>query len=413
MSEISRVYRYRLYPTRRQVAALEDQLGFGCDLYNAALEQRITSYRQGRPVRLGDQQKELTKLRREIGPDMNYVAQEMILQRLNLAFEAFFRRLRQGEAPGFPRFKPKQRFNTLTWRRGMGGAAIVNARLRIQGVGHIKVKWHRELPGEVRQTRITRRNGRWYVAFTVRIEKPAPLPATGQEVGVDLGVRRFATLSTAEVVTGPHPGRAAAPEIRRAQRKVARRRRGSHRRRKAVAEHARRRERETNRRADAAHKAARSLVNRFDLIAVEDLKTSNMVRARRGLAREITDQGWSQFIEFLTYKAESAGRQVVRVDPRYTSQRCHECGVRDRESRNGPRFDCTACGHTDDADVNAAKNILALARTGPSGANAQKAERSPRSRNGVVTRNRRRAPGVVTQRGKGDSDQSSGSGEGQ
>ena len=205
MSEISRVYRYRLYPTRRQVAALEDQLGFGCDLYNAALEQRITSYRQGRPVRLGDQQKELTKLRREIGPDMNYVAQEMILQRLNLAFEAFFRRLRQGEAPGFPRFKPKQRFNTLTWRRGMGGAAIVNARLRIQGVGHIKVKWHRELPGEVRQTRITRRNGRWYVAFTVRIEKPAPLPATGQEVGVDLGVRRFATLSTAEVVTGPHP----------------------------------------------------------------------------------------------------------------------------------------------------------------------------------------------------------------
>jgi putative transposase len=376
----TRTYRYRLYPTRRQVEALTDQLAFACDLYNAALEHRRAAFRdRGVSVRLADQQHELTELRRDLSLDMNYVAQEMVLQRLNLAFAAFFRRVRQGEAPGFPRFRAKQRFNTLTWRNAKGGVSVGD-RLRIQGVGHIKVKWHRELQGEVRQTRITRRNGRWYVAFTVRMEKPALLPATGREAGVDLGVRQFATLSTGEAMRGPRAGRVAAPEIRRAQRKVVRRKRGSHRRRKAVAELARRREREANRRRDAAHKAACSLIDRFDLIAVEDLKTSNMVRTRGGLAREITDQGWSQFIEFLTYKAESAGRQVVRVDPRYTSQRCHECGVRDRESRRGPRFKCTACGHTDDADVNAARNILALARTGPSGANAQKAERCPRSR---------------------------------
>ena len=380
MSEITRTYRYRLYPTRRQVEALTEQLAFGCDLWNAALEQRITSYRMGRPVRLSDQQHDLTELRRDLDLSMNYVAQEMILQRLSLAFDAFFHRLRSGEAPGFPRFKPKQRFNTLAWRRGMGGAAIKGDRLYIQGVGHIKVKWHRDLPGEVRQTRITRRNGRWYVAFTVRTQQPEPLPATGEEVGVDLGVRQFATLSTGEALRGPQAGRLAAPTIRRAQRKVARRQRGSNRRRKAAVELARRREREANRRRDAAHKAARSLVDRFDLIAIEDLKTSNMVRTRRGLAREISDQGWAQFTEFLTYKAESAGRQVVRVDPRYTSQRCHECGIRDRDSRRGPRFNCTACGHSADADVNAARNILALARTGPSDANAQGSERSPRSR---------------------------------
>jgi len=370
--ELMRTFRYRLYPTRRQADALEGQLDFACDLYNAALEQRRTAFRDhGVSVRLGDQQHELTALRREAGLDMNYIAQQMVLERLDLAFQAFFRRLRSGEKPGFPRFKPRQRFNTLAWRKGQGGAAIIDNRLRIQGVGHIKVKWHRELQGEVRQTRTTRRNGRWYVAFTVRMEKPEPLPATGQEVGVDLGVRVFASLSNGEQVHGPRPGWQAAPTIRRAQRKVARRQRGSHRRRKAVAELARRREREANRRLDAAHKAARSLVDRFDLIAVEDLPVRNMVRGNRGLNREITDQGWGTFLQCLDDKAESAGRQVIRVNPRNTSRTCHECGAVDPASRKGPHFTCTTCGHEADADHNAAKNILALARTGPSGANRE------------------------------------------
>jgi putative transposase len=299
---------------------------------------------------------------------MNYGCQEMVLKQLDLAFQAFFRRLRDGERPGYPRFKPKRRFNTLTWRTSQGGAAVVNDRLRIQGVGHIKVKWHRDLPGEPKQTRITRRSGRWYVNFMVEVQ-PVPLPPTGEQIGVDLGVRHFATLSDGSHIAGPRPGRVAAPALRRAQRKVARRQRGSHRRKKAGAELARRREHEANRRLDAAHKAARSLIDRFDLIAVEDLKPSRMVRGNRGLAREITDQGWAQFLRCLDEKAESAARKVVRVDPRYTSQRCHECGTVDRESRNGPRFNCTACGHTDDADVNAARNILTKARTGPSSAN--------------------------------------------
>ncbi len=368
-TKLVRVWRYRLYPTSSQVDALEAQLDFACDLYNAALEQRIAAYRQsGATVGLSGQQRELTALRRDPdAPEMNYAAQEMVLQRLNLAFGAFFRRLRQGESPGFPRFKPRQRFNTLSWRTATGGAAIVNDRLRIQGVGHIKVKWHRELPGEVRQTRITRRNGRWYVAFTVRMEQPEPLPATGEQVGVDLGVRVFASLSNGETIKGPRPGWQAAPAIRRAQRKVTRRQRGSNRRRKAVAELARRREREANRRLDAAHKAARSLVDRFDLIVVEDLKPPEMVKGGRWLAREISDQGWSQFLKCLEDKAESAGRRVVRVNPKNTSRRCFACGRVDPASRKGPLYLCTTCGHEDDADVNAAKNILHRARTEPSG----------------------------------------------
>jgi putative transposase len=376
MSALNRVYRYRLYPTATQIAALDTQLGWSCDLYNAALEQRRTAFRDyGVSVGLKDQRHELTDARRG-APEMNYVCQEMVLQRLDLAFEAFFRRLRAGQAPGFPRFRAKSRFNTLSWRAGKGGASIVNGRLRIQGVGHIKVKWHRELPAEAKQTRITRKNGRWYVAFLVEVE-PESLPPTGYSIGVDLGVRQFATLSDGSHIVGPRPGRVAAPATRRAQRKVSRRQRGSHRRRKAITDLARRREREANRRLDAARKAAKSLVDRFDLIAVEDLKPSNMVRGNRGLGREISDQGWSQFLKCLEDKAESAGRRVVRVNPRNTSRTCFECGTVDRDSRKGPRFDCTACGHRDDADVNAAKNILALARTGPSGANAIQVLASP------------------------------------
>jgi putative transposase len=379
---VNKAFRYRLYPTRGQVAALDAQLDFACDLYNAALEQRITAWKRGGiSVSLNEQSRQLGEARKLAPPDMNRVAQEMALERLNFAFQAFFRRVgQQGKVPGFPRFKPRQRFNTLTWRRNMGGAAIVGDRLRIQGVGHIKVKWHRELQGDVRQTRITHKNGRWYVSFVVRMQKPEPLPATGQEIGVDLGVRQFVTLSDGTHTAGPRAQRAAAPTIRRASRKVARGQRGSHRRGKAVAELARRREREANRRLDAAHKAAHSLISRFDLIAVEDLKPSNMVRGNRGLSREITDQGWAQFLRCLDEKAESAARQVVRVDPRYTSQRCAECNAVDRESRKGSSYACTTCGHTDDADVNAARNILALARTGPSGVNALKVERGPRSR---------------------------------
>lgn len=383
---IVRTYRYRLYPTRRQVDALNAQLDFACDLYNAALEQRRSAWRaRGRSIRLADQQHDLTVLRKSLDLAMNYVAQEMVLQRLDVAFQAFFRRLSNGEAPGFPRFKQRRRFNTLSWRTGQGGAAVRNNRLRIQGVGSIKVKWHRDLPRAPKQTRITHKNGRWYASFAVEVE-PAPLPASNEDIGVDLGIRQFATLSTGEVIVGPRPAWTAAAPIRRAQRKVARRQRGSSRRQKAVIHLARAKEREANRRRDAAHKAARSLVGRFDLIAVEDLNPPSMVKGGRWLAREISDQGWSQFLKCLEDKAESAGRRVVRVDPRNTSRRCFSCGRVDPKSRKGPLYLCTTCGHEDDADVNAAKNILDRARTEPSGINADCPASPEKPPSGVVTR---------------------------
>lgn len=378
-----RNYRYRIYPTRRQAKALEEQLAFACDLWNAALEQRIWAYRTwGVAIAPKEQQHQLTALDRG---EMNYVTAEMVLQRLQLAFDAFFRRVKAGDTPGFPRFKAKERYNTLMWRRGQGGAAVKDDRLRIQGVGHIRVKWHRELPSEPKQTRITRRNGKWYAIFAIERE-PAPLPTTGRQIGVDVGVARLASLSNGKHLKGPRARHADAKAVARSRRSVARRQRGSGRRRKAMDRLGRRKERERNRRLDRSHKIARGLVNRYDLIALEDLKIHNMVQGNRGLNREIHDQGWGILTNCIEVKAEEAGRTVVLVDPRNTSRTCAECGVIDKASRNGKHFACTGCGHTDHADTNAARNILAraTARTERSGANAATARALPEEPTGVA-----------------------------
>ena len=389
-----RTYRFRLYPTEAQRDALEAQLRFACELYNAALEQRRDAYtRCGRSVGYHEQSAELTALRRErrelLPPDgMNFWCQQAVLRRLDHAFNAFFRRIACGEKPGYPRFRSARRFDTLIWtlKGNAGGVAITNqGRLRLQGVGAVKVKWHRSLPthatlGEVRVTRRGDRvRARFYVSIAVELGEPEPRPATGEAVGVDLGVRVFAALSTGELIEGPRAARANAKRVRRASRKLARCERGSRRRRKAASLLARHRERETNRRRDQAHKASRSLVERFDLIAHEDLQIKNMlrsaagtlaepgcgVRQKAGLNREIADQGWGTFLSLLAYKAEEAGRQVVKVHPANTSRTCSRCAHVDARSRTAERFCCVACGHRENADANAAKVILgrALAQT--------------------------------------------------
>jgi putative transposase len=387
---VRRTYRYRLYPTRGQAEALGAQVRFACDLYNAALEQRRDAYRRcGRSVGYHEQSRELTELRRtaaELCPPegMNFWCQQEVLRRLDLAFAAFFRRLRRGEKPGYPRFKPRARFDTLAWtmKGNAGGVQVTDhRRVRLQGIGCVKVKWHRPIPtdatlGEVRVTlKGSGRRARYYALIMVELPESAPRPATGAVVGIDLGVRWLVSLSTGEQLHGPRARKVARGAVRRAQRRVARRRRGSRRRAKAAAQLARRRERERNRRSDAAHKLSRALVDRFDLIGHEDLRIANMVRSARGtlnepgagvaakrmLNREIADQGWSMLLSFLAYKAEEAGRRVVRVKPAGTSRTCAACGRVDARSRSGERFRCAGCGHADDADVNAAKVILARA----------------------------------------------------
>ena len=314
---------------------------------------------------------------------MNAWCQQEALGRLDAAFRAFFARVQRGETPGFPRFKSANRYRTLVFdlNGNGGGLKLDGARgVRVQGVGQLRMRGGRGLPEGARalQAKLTRRAaGRWHLSVVARIPKPEPLPHTGAEVGVDLGVATHAALSTGEMLAGPRAFERAQAELAKAQQRVARRKRGSRRQRKARARVARLHERIANQRRDHAHKTARALIERFDLIALEDLHVKNMtasargtidapgtnVAQKQGLNRSILDQGWSLFRQTLTDKAEEAGRLIVTVNPAHTSQDCSHCGAR-AGTFDERVYTCGACDIHLDRDVNAARNILDRARRG-------------------------------------------------
>lgn len=365
-TKLRRTYRHRIYPTGKQAAALTAQLGEACDLYNAALQHRRDMWRDyGVSVSYGDQSAELCALRTEglLDAGVNFWSQQAVLRRLDLAFVAFFRRCKVGETPGYPRFRSRRRFDTLTWSFAgkAGGCGLTDGRLRLQGVGHVKVRWHRQIPAEamIKTVSVKRTGDRWYACFSLGNVPAKPLPKAGRNVGVDLGIQTFAALSTGELIAGPRAGREGTKAVRRAQRKVARRKRGSNRRRKAVALLARQREHEANRRRDHAHKTARDLIERFDVIAVEDLNVRGLAKGM--LAKDCNDQGWAGFLGLLDQKAECAARRIVRVDARNTSRTCPDCGTIAPKALSQRVHSC-ACGCVMDRDVAAAKVVLHRSR---------------------------------------------------
>ena len=373
-AQLNRTYRYRIYPTVRLQLALEAQLSFACQLYNAALEQRRYAWR-GRhlSVSLYEQFRELTAVRGAgMGPArMSCSAMRDPLRRLDRAFAAFFRRVNAGAKPGYPRFRSVRHYDSLTWDSGWG---LHHGRLALQGIGQVRVKWHRPLPisAVVRTVTVRRVAERWYACFSLRVSASPQVAVAGRPVvGLDLGIQHFATLSTGEQIPGPRAYRSAMRQLRVAQRRVARRRKSSHRRHKARVLLARQHERIRNLRHDHAHKLTRRLASDFGLVAVEDL---NVVGLARGpLARDVTDQGWGAFLTKLEYKAAEAGTRLIRVPPRGTSQNCSGCGVVVPKRLSERTHRCPACDLVIDRDTNAARNILRLglsrqASTWPTGA---------------------------------------------
>lgn len=355
---LQRTYRYRLYPTARQRLALEAQLGFACELYNAALEQRRAAWRRRRrSLTYLAQCRDLTDIRAHaMGPTgMSCFAMREPLRRLDRAVAAFFRRLKAGEKPGYPRFRSRRRYDSLTW----DSWRLRQGRLGLPGIGFLKLRWHRPLPrdAELRNVIVRRHARHWYVGFVLHLPTPAPQPVAGQSVGLDLGITTFAALSTGELLQGPRALRAAQRRLRVAQRRVSRRVRGSQRRRQAGLLARRLHERVRNQRRDHAFKLAKDLVRRFDVIYVEALNLKGLARSR--LAGEIHDQGWGAFLTILSDKAEEAGRSVIAIDARNTSQQCSACGALVPKPL-GERWHRCACGCQADRDVNAARNLHRL-----------------------------------------------------
>ena len=360
-----RVYRYRIYPTRAQDAALRETLYRLRELYNAALQHRRDAYRKrGEGVSAYGQMRELAGVR-EVRPEYAEIHTHLLqdaLTRLDRAYRAFFRRVKAGETPGFPRFKGRGRYRTFTFKDAANhnGVRLLagGRRVKLAGIGNVKVKLHRPVGGRIKQASVSLDgDGHWYIAFACADVPARPLPPLDTSVGIDVGITTFAALSDGTMVDNPRPYEAAQRSLATAQRRVSRRKRGSKRRRKAVELLAKQSARVQRVRLDFHHKTAHAIVQRFGSIAVEDLNVKGLARMR--LAKQVHDAGWAQFTTILANKAERAGREFYRVDPRGTSQECSGCQERVPKGLRVRVHACPHCGLVLDRDVNAAVNVQA------------------------------------------------------
>ena len=354
-----KTFKYRLYPTATQQELLRQQLSEACRLYNAALQERIEAYRTHRKsVNYYDQAAQLTEIRKagDLGLPNCHCAQD-VLKRLDKAFKAFFQRSKRGQKPGFPRFKSYRRYDSITFpSHGDGNKMLPSGHLFVQGVGNIKVKLHRPLDGKSKTVSVKRECEHWYVCFSAETSAQ-PLPETDAAVGIDVGLSSFATLSNGSEIANPRLYHQAQRKLRRVQRRVARRKKGSQRRRKAVVLLRKIHQHIFNQRNNHQHKLARKLVNQFGKIFVEDLNVRGLSSGM--LAKAVQDASWASFIAKLRYKAEEAGRQLVKVDPRGTSQRC-PCGARVPKKLSDREHVCTKCGLVSTRDHVSAMEILRL-----------------------------------------------------
>jgi putative transposase len=359
---VRKTYKEKLRPTPAQARMLDEVLWRCRELYNTALEQRITAWQRRRvSVTRYEQEAELKDIRAEF-PDYaaihSHVLQD-VLARLDKTYQAFFRRVQRGEQAGFPRFKGRNRFHSFTFKEYGNGARLDNGFLALSKIGRISVHWSRPIEGMPKTVTISREADGWYVAISCAKVPVQPLPFTRQETGIDLGLESFATLADGSQIANPRIFRVAEMNLKRAQRRVARRKQGSHRRRKAVVLLAKAHQHTRNQRRDFHHQEARKLVQQYDVIYHEDLRVRNMVRNHH-LAKSIADAGWSAFLAILTFKAVGAGKRVHAVTPAYTSQACSGCGVLGSKGLSVRWHRCPDCGASLHRDHNAALNILRL-----------------------------------------------------
>ena len=356
-----KAFLYRLYVNEKQSDKLDNLLYLARQLYNAALQQRRDAWKyQHKSLNYYDQANQLKEVRNEIPEfaQLNFSATQDMLRRLDKSFKAFFRRVKIGEVAGFPRFKGRNRFDSITFPTYGDGIKIKGNRLYVQNIGLLKIKIHRVLEGEINTVTIKRDCDKWYVVFsnTVEIEL---LPVSDKVVGIDVGLESFAVTSDGEYIENPRYLREAEAMLRVSQRSVSRKKKGGNNRRKAVKLLAKKHLKVKRQRADFVHKVADNLVKNYGRIAVEDLRIKNMVRNHH-LARSISDVGWGQFVSILSYKAEYAGREFVQVNPNGTSQICSGCGATVKKSLSTRIHNCPACGLCLNRDFNAALNIKRL-----------------------------------------------------
>ncbi len=362
----SLTHQYRLYPFGEQAETLERWIGTCRRLYNVALEQRKLVRQMGRRIGYPEQQKELTEVRAAF-PEYEEIPVHVLqnaLLRLDRAFENFFRRCKERKAgkkvkPGFPRFKARDRYRSLTCPDRYD--YVRDGHLHFPKLERIRMEMHRPLPdgAVVKTCTISKKADGWYVSFSLEVSASAKPTHMGDAIGIDMGLTSFVTFSDGQKVACPKFLRASERRLKRAQRVLSRRKKGSKRRVKQRGKVALLHARIAHQRDDWQWKLATELARTYSLIAVEDLNVRGMVR-NHCLAKLISDASWSAFLRTkLDHAVIKTGSRLVAVDPRNTSKTCSRCGwVWESMVRSDLVFRCEKCGLVLDRDVNAAKNIL-------------------------------------------------------
>jgi putative transposase len=382
---VRKTYEEKLRPTPEQERQLAAVLWRCRALYNVALEQRLTWWRrgQGRSVTRFQQEAELKDLRAAF-PEYaaihshvhSHVLQD-VLARLDKTYQAFFRRVVAGEKKaGFPRYQGRNRYHSYTFKEYGNGARLDNGFLVLSKIGRIAVRWSRPVAGVIKPVRVSKEADGWYVCFSCDEVPVRPLPPTGQEMGIDVGLKVFLITADGDAVDNLRHYRKGEKALKKAQQRVSRRKQGSKRRAKAVRILAKRHQRVRRQRQDFHHKTARSLVRRHDIISVESIQPANLsgrpeprpdgnegyerngASRKAGLNKSMQDAGWRQFLSILAYKAACAGKRVEAVNPAYMSQDCSACGACIQMSLSVRTHVCTNFGLVLDRDENAARHIL-------------------------------------------------------
>jgi len=371
------MYNYRIYPFKNQQRILHCQLDLACEMYNNLLDIKQERYNKAN--------QSLTKV------DLNNIIAELkydnpkwkelhsqvlqnVTDRLSKAFDNFFRRVKEKKSGkrikvGYPRFKKLVKYKSITYPQS-GFHFVSDRKLHVSNIGDIPIVLSRVPKGKIKTMTIKIKNNKWYTCFSCIFEQKIPIhPHKGKEIGIDMGLTKFAHLSDNTIIENEHFFKQKEKQIKRLQRKLSHKKKGSHNRSKAVLQLGIEHEKVSNRRHDFQHKASRYLADTYGQIGVEGLNIKGMMRNHH-LAKQIADAGWGDFLRMTCYKAVSAGGMFVVGDPFFPStQQCSGCGAYVRKELNERIHKCPVCGLKIDRDFNASinrkpSNILKTDRAG-------------------------------------------------
>lgn len=350
----SKSYKFRIYPTVIQAEEMQHTLNTCRFLYNDCLADRKNAYeRTGITVGYYDQQYELKN--RE-GINIHSKVAQDVLRRLQKAYNDFFRRIKDGEIPGYPRFQGYDRYNSFTYSQS-GFKILDDGKLRLSKIGNIKLVQHREIEGKIKTITIKREGNQWYASFSTELKIDIEPVEINEMTGIDVGIKELAVLSNGDEIPNLRTTNNYEKRLAKVQRKLSRMKKGSNNRKKQVAKVQNVHRDIRNVRLDYLQKQSTKLVNNYDLIAMEKLQVKNMIKNHK-LAKSIADVSWYKFAMMIKYKAEWAGKEVVFVNPRNTSKMCSECGYIQDMPLSERTYNCPDCGLILDRDHNAAINIL-------------------------------------------------------